>query len=249
VNPREVFGDSPLAQEMPMRRNRPTPYGVAREAVVHPVIVSTLCAILLTWAGPFPLAQDGAPSYATAEPRPWDFCLVCDRAIGKTDRVYEVEGQRVPVHTGACDERFKENPDRYLAKLKPRGAFLGAEPGGHQRVTLGWLLLGLYAISGLVFAGLCAYRAINRCLRPVPWFFWGFFFNALAYLVLMTRPFGFRSGAPSGVPQGLAKVPLTYSPEPCASCGEMNHPSATSCSACGQQLVPRVASEVERARI
>lgn len=211
-------------------------------------VVSALCVMLLRLmlAGSALRAQDGAPSYPTVEPRPWDFCLVCERPVDKTDRVYEIDGQRVPVHTGACDEKFKQNPDRYLAKLKPRGAFLGADPSGFRTFSSGWLVLGLYILIGLVFAGMCAYRAVNQSLRPVPWFFWGLIFNLFAYLVLVSRARGVRSQAPWGVPHGLAKVPLTYTPDRCPACGETNHPSATSCSTCGSRLDPHIASEVAK---
>ena len=67
-------------------------------------------------------------TYPVVEPRAGETCIVCDKTVGATDRVYEVEGQRVPVHTGACDNAFRRAPEHFLARLKPRGAFLGAEP-------------------------------------------------------------------------------------------------------------------------
>ena len=63
---------------------------------------------------------------AVVKPRAGETCIVCDKAIGAKDRVYEVEGQRVPVHRGVCEAAFAFYPERFLSRLKPRGAFLGA---------------------------------------------------------------------------------------------------------------------------
>ena len=35
-------------------------------------------------------------TYPVVEPRAGETCVVCDKAVAATDRVYEVEGQRVP---------------------------------------------------------------------------------------------------------------------------------------------------------
>ena len=115
---------------------------------------------------------------------------MCDKTVGATDRVYEVEGQRVPVHMGACDNAFRRAPEHFLARLKPRGAFLGAEPNLGPNVSLGWFAFGIYVLLGLVFGAFCAYRAVNHALRPWPWFLAGFFLNVFGFLALVTRPAG-----------------------------------------------------------
>ena len=186
-------------------------------------------------------------TYPVVEPRAGETCIVCDKAVAATDRVYEVEGQRVPVHMGACDNAFRRAPEHFLARLKPRGAFLGAEPNLGPNFSLGWFAFGIYVLLGLVFGAFCAYRAVNHALRPWPWFLAGFFLNVFGFLALVTRPAGDRSMA--GLPPGLVKVPTTYSPRVCPRCGEMNHPSATSCVGCGNKIEPLVTSEVARAAL
>jgi hypothetical protein len=181
---------------------------------------------------------------AVVEPRAGETCIVCDKAIGATDRVYEVEGQRVAVHAGACDNAFTREPGRYLARLKPRGAFLGAEPNLGPNISWRWFAFGIYVFLGLVFGALCAYRAVNRALKPWSWFLAGFFLNLFGFLAQLTRSAGDRSMA--GLPPGLVKVPSTYSPRVCPRCGRLNHPSATSCVECGNKIEPLVTSEVSR---
>src|SRR5271157_6600543 len=55
-------------------------------------------------------------TYAVVEPRAGETCIVCDKTVGATDRVYEVEGQRVPVHAGVCDNAFRRKPGHFLAR-------------------------------------------------------------------------------------------------------------------------------------
>ena len=181
---------------------------------------------------------------AVVKPRAGETCIVCDKAIGAKDRVYEVEGQRVPVHRGVCEAAFAAYPERFLARLKPRGAFLGAEPNLTPHIWWGWFAFGIYVLLGLVFGALCASRAVNHALRPWPWFLAGFFLNLFGFLALVTRPAGDSSMA--GLPRGLVKVPTTSSPRACPRCGSMNHPSATSCIGCGNKIEPLVISEVIR---
>ena len=183
-------------------------------------------------------------TYPVVEARAGETCIVCGKAIGAKDRVYGVEGQRVPVHVGACENAFLHNPALYLARLKPRGAFLGAEPNLGPGISWGWFALGIYVLLGLVFGAFCAYRAVNHALRPWPWFLAGFFLNLFGFLALVTRPSGVSSMA--GLPSGLVKIPATYSPRPCPVCERMNHPSATSCAECGSKIEPLVTSEVSR---
>ena len=182
--------------------------------------------------------------YGVVAPRAGETCAVCGKAIGAKDRVYEVEGQRVPMHVEACENAFLHNPVLYLARLKPRGAFLGAEPNLGPGIAWGWFAFGLYVLLGLVFGAFCSYRAVNHALKPWPWFLAGFFLNLFGFLALVTRPAG--TGGQAGLPSGLVKIPATYSPRPCPACGRMNHPSATSCAECGSKIEPLVVSEVTR---
>lgn len=187
-----------------------------------------------------------AATYRVLEPRAGETCIVCDKAIGPKDRVYEFEGQRVPVHLGACDIAFLRNPGHYLARLKPRGAFLSAEPNLAPHIGWGWFAFGIYVLLGLVFGAFCAYRAVNHALKPWPWFLAGFFLNLFGFLALVTRPAGESNMAPGGLPRGLVKVPTTSSPRICPHCGTANHPAATSCTGCGSGMEPLVVSEVSR---
>jgi len=184
------------------------------------------------------------PTYPLVEPQPGETCIVCEKAIGATDRVYEVEGQRAAVHLGACDNAFIREPGRYLARLKPRGAFLGAEPNPGPNISWRGFAFGIYVFLGLVFGALCAYRAVNHALKPLPWFLAGFLLNLFGFLAVVTWPAGDSSKA--GLPPGLVKVPTTFSPRVCPRCGAMNHPSATSCAGCGSKIKPLVTSEVTR---
>jgi hypothetical protein len=60
--------------------------------------------------------------------------------------VYLVEGQRVPVHRGTCDDELRARPKIFLAELKPRGAFLDASSLSAP-APYGWLYLGLYVLT------------------------------------------------------------------------------------------------------
>ncbi len=192
--------------------------------------------------------EESTDAFGTiGKPQRGETCLVCNEPVGVDDRVYIVNGQRVPTHVVGCDAELKRAPERYLARLKPRGAFLGAEPGPRATLSPSWFFLGSYVLLGLVFAGICGYRALNHCLNAVPWFFAGFFFNIAGYFVLLTRHPDERKPALLGLPKGLVKIPATYAPRPCPGCGAMNHPSASSCSGCGAKLQPLVPSEVAKA--
>lgn len=190
--------------------------------------------------------QEPASPGVNVAPHPGDICIVCNRPVGPDDRAYLIDGQRVAVHA-AEDDLFRRDSNRYLAHVRPRGGLLGTEPDAQAALTTHWLAFGAYVLLGLIFAGLSGYGAVNRGLRPVPWFFLGLAFNVIAYLVLLTRP---RSHAGFEEPaRGLSKVHVTYAPEPCPGCGAPNHPSASACAGCGAQLVPRVNSEVGKATL
>ena len=179
------------------------------------------------------------------QPRPGEICLVCNRPVGGDQLAYLVEGQRVAVHRGSCDSSFRSNPRRWLASLKPHGAFLGAEPG-QEPLSEMVFYAGLYVLIGLVFGALSAHRAFSAGYQPLGWFALGLFFNVAAYLVLISGPRR-EVAVPEGVPAGLRKIASTFSPETCPRCGAANHPSAAQCSGCGAKLQPRLRSEVEKA--
>jgi len=174
-------------------------------------------------------------------------CVVCRQSVGSVDRVYVVDGQRTPVHAGNCDSLLKRDPGRYLASLRPRGAFLGAVPGAGLGGSPAWLIAACYVLLGLVFGGLCSYRALNRGFNPLHWFLAGLFLNVLAFMLLLTRRAERGRSLPGILPHGLSKIPATYAPRPCPGCGKLNHPAAGSCARCGRRLDPEVASEMEKA--
>jgi len=178
-------------------------------------------------------------------PRPGEICLVCNRPVEGDQLAYLVDGQRVAVHRGSCDSSFRSNPGRWLARLKPHGAFLAAEPG-QEPLAGAVFYAGLYVLIGLVFGALSAHRAFSAGYQPLGWFALGLLFNFAAYLFLISRPRR-EVAAPAGVPAGLRKIASTFSPETCPRCGAANHPSGAQCSGCGAELQPKFRSEVEKA--
>jgi ribosomal protein L40E len=179
------------------------------------------------------------------QPKPGEICLVCNRPVEGDQLAYLVDGQRVAVHRGICDSSLRSNPRRWLARLKPHGAFLGAEPG--QAPLAGAVFYaGLYVLIGLVFGALSAHCAFSAGHQPLGWFALGFFFNIAAYLFLISRPRR-EVRAPGGIPGRLRKIASTFSPETCPRCGAGNHPSAAQCLGCGTELQPKFRSEVEKA--
>jgi len=194
---------------------------------------------------PEELELEGKVVGKRVDPRPGEICLVCNEPLHPGDVVYLVQGQRVPIHLGACDSSLRARMQHYLAQLKPRGAFLGA---GREQPALSnaWLFFGLYVLLGLIFAALCAHYALHTGQNPVLWFGIGLILTAFGYLLLLTRPKR-EVHAPAGIPPGLRKIATTYVPQPCPGCGTTNHPSAPRCSGCGAALEPTKASEVSRA--
>lgn len=173
-----------------------------------------------------------------------EICLVCNQPIRAGDATYLVKGQRVPIHLGECDRQLRADPQNILPRLRPRGAFLGA---GHDELALSnlWFFAGLYVVLGMIFAALCAHRALHAGHSPVAWFGVGLALHAFGYLLLLTRPKR-EIDAPAGVPPGLCKIAATHPPQPCPGCGAANHPSAGECIGCGQKLQPAIESEVKR---
>jgi hypothetical protein len=194
---------------------------------------------------PQELRVDGQIIGERVPPQPGEICLVCGNPIGSDDAVYLVNGHRVPLHAKICYGAFNQNPWKYLAVINPHGAFLGSG-GEAQHISLAWFFFGLYILLGLVFAALCAQRAVNTGHNPVAWFAAGIVLNVIAYVLLLARPRG-EVYAPAGVAGGFHKIPATYSPVACAHCGTPNHPSARKCLNCGAELEAQVVSEVQKA--
>lgn len=195
-------------------------------------------------AAPEERVADGGAVGRRVAARAGEICASCNTPIGEHDAVYQVHGQRVPVHlNGVCDANLRARPGAIVAQLRPRGAFLGAVSEAPQ-LSAAWFLVGLYVLTGLLFAAVCAHRALHAGQSPVRWFFAGLVFNAPGYLALLTRPKR-PVAAPAGIPRGLGKISSTYAPEVCA-CGAENHPAAKVCSGCGGTLAPRAESEAAR---
>jgi hypothetical protein len=198
---------------------------------------------------------DGVAVGPKVRPRSGEICIVCNNPVGPDDSVYLVQGQRVPVHAGE-EREFFLHPRKYLMRLKPLGgALLGADsnqPGmanragnDRQEVSRTWIYCGLYVLLGLVFAALCAHRALHTGYSAGTWFGLGLVLNVFAYIFLVTRPKR-EVYAPAGIPSGLGKIAATHAPQRCPQCGTFNHPSAVHCLRCGANLSPGVVSEVTR---
>ena len=182
-----------------------------------------------------------------AEPqpaRPGELCQICNEPVGQADVVYIVNGQRVPVHRGACLTSLQSRPQHFLAFLQPRGAFLGSQEGG-PGLSRFWFLFGVYVLLGLIFGALSAHRALHAGYSPLAWFGLGFLLNVIGYAALLARPKR-EVFAPAGVPAGLGKIAVTYAPQACPHCGYPNHPSASQCLGCGAPLKPAVVAETVR---
>jgi hypothetical protein len=193
---------------------------------------------------PQELLVDGKIIGKQVAPRQGEVCLVCNKPMDRRGATYLVAGQRIAVHGVGCYEKLLEQPWRYLALIRPHGAFLGSGSEG-QVLSWVWFLVGVYFLIGLFFGALCAHRALHTGQSPFLWFGVGFALNGLGYLLLLTRPKR-EILAPDGVPKGLRKLAATYGPALCPACGKMNHPSASHCGSCGRELRPAVTSEVAK---
>lgn len=157
-------------------------------------------------------------------------CVVCNEGVSAGDVAYHAGGQRVAVHQ-ACEAEFLSDPAAHVARLRPSNMIFGAETG--TRIPAGWMWLGLFALLGLVFGGLCAQAAVGKGRSPGTSFLLGMFFSVPAYIYLLLQPAGCR------------RPPLTRAPAPCPGCGHANHPAASQCGDCGAPLKPSARSEVD----
>lgn len=195
-------------------------------------------------AAPERLAVDGRAVGHRVESHEGEICLACGEPISKQDVTYLVDGQRVAVHKGVCLGVLAAAPAKWLAKLKPRGAFLDAR-AARLGLSPVWLFVGADVLIGLIFGALAAHRAFHVGRKPLTWLAIGLVANLPALLVLLVLPKR-EVQAVGGVPGGLGKIPATYSPDACPACRAENHPSARQCSACGGTLQPRVVPEVQK---
>ncbi len=193
---------------------------------------------------PNELVVDGQVVGKKVPPRPGDICALCYEPIDQDDAVYLVRGQRLPIHTAEIDASMAARLKGVLAQIRPRGAFLGAEPQA-AGLSKAWFFFGSYVLTGLLFGAICAHRALHAGHNPILWFGVGLIFTVFGYLALLTRPRR-EVFAPAGLPPGLGKISATYAPEACPKCGFTNHPSAIQCLGCGAKLAPHTTSEVAR---
>lgn len=187
------------------------------------------------------------PQYPSVPAKPGERCTVCGVSLTENDVALIVRGRRVPLNNAMVDS-FLRNQEKYFSTKQPKGALFqeelktsaGVAQGG---ISSGWFLFGLYMLVALIFGGMSGYTAVSKGLQPIPHFFIGFFFSALGYLYVLSRPAAVTKGE---IPAGLVKVPATHAPVPCPDCGNTNHPAATKCVGCGAKLQPLMQSEVTR---
>lgn len=194
------------------------------------------------------LKIDGKVVGRYAKPKPGEYCSLCYESLQAGDLIYVIYGQRVGVHAGSEDEDFRADPKKWIAHLRPGGAFLGVEGAldtPQQALSDVWFAVGFYVLLGLVFGALCAHKAFHSGYPPGRWFAMGLVLNVPAYIVLALKPKRALT-AVAGIPSGLRKIATTYDPVACPGCGQTNHPSAGKCLGCGGPLEPRTVSEVEK---
>lgn len=188
-----------------------------------------------------------AISVVNAQEKPQNHnCIVCGGSAVGEMYVEQFKGRWIAACQGECSEHWAANPDQFFLKLQSRGALLDENSLSEQKASNGWLYLGLYVLLGLIFGAMCAYVAVTNGHGAVGWFFAGLFLNAAGLIAILIKGQGDLSKHPTGVPAGFAKVPLTYTPVRCQTCGEENHPSAPICSQCGEKLDPTVIAETSK---
>ncbi len=80
-------------------------------------LVRSLAVALASVAG---WAQQPAEEILQTEatPKPGEICAGCNQPIDSLDKVYLMEGQRVAVHRGHCDDVVRAAPLPILARLR-----------------------------------------------------------------------------------------------------------------------------------
>jgi len=179
--------------------------------------------------------------YPVVEVHTGDRCVVSGLSLDHDDIVLLVKGRRVPMKKEALSI-FLDSRDKYFSKFEPKGALFTEDITLSERLSMGWFVFGIYVLIGLVFGAITSHCAVEKGLKPVPWFLSGFFLNIFGYIVVAVK----RSEAHGEIPKGFGKIPLTVEPNVCRGCGHENHPSAKSCSSCSTALNPRTTSEIER---
>lgn len=193
------------------------------------------------------VGRAGGQTYSRVPAKDTELCTVCGAELTPEDVALIVRGRRIPLRQ-AHVETFLNNLERSFSSRQPKSALfqedVSAPPGTAQGgIGRGWFLFGLLVLSALIFGGLSGYRALSMGLPPLAPFFIGFFLNLPGYLYVISRPAA--QGQPK-VPKGWVKVPETAAPAPCPACGEVNHPTARRCLACGKKLRPSQSSEAAR---
>ncbi|RMD95267.1 MAG: hypothetical protein D6813_00655 [Calditrichaeota bacterium] len=187
-------------------------------------------------------AKQDTLEYTIVKVLPGDRCIVSGKKLGPDDICLEIRGRRIPLKREAL-EIFLRDPEKYFAKVQPRGALFTEELKESASLSLGWFFFGLYVLAGLIFAAITAQTAVGKGLPPLRWFFAGLVVNVVAFLIVFCK----RRDKNVHVPKGLRKVPSTAEPVPCPGCGSQNHPAAEKCLDCGHPLTPKTQSEVNRA--
>jgi len=174
--------------------------------------------------------------------RPGDRCMVCDKQIDEHGLSILYEGRRVPLADEEMLQTFLDEPQRYFPKLQPRGALFHEESVGGAGLRFGWLIVGCWILIALLSGALAAHVAVRKGLPGSRWFFTGLALSIPGALWAMATP----AAGEVELPRGGAKIRVTAAPYDCPACATANHPSATSCSACGIALSPTMRSDVER---
>ena len=175
------------------------------------------------------------------------WCIVCQAPAtpGALTEIYK--GRRITVCNERCLAAWHEHRAELFPLLQARGALFDEEAMDERSLMSGWMWFGVYVLAGLVCGAIAAYVALGKGLAPLPSLVAGLLLNVVALALVAARPRGDVSNLPEGVPDGLRKVPATYTPLPCPKCGHENHPSARACARCGAALAPQLESEAQRA--
>jgi len=150
------------------------------------------------------------------------------------------QGRRYFMDREECLQMFLRNPEPYAREIEPRAALFSAPNPGRSTYGPFFFYFGVYVVLGLLSGGVTAYVAVQKGLDARFWFFIGLLLNVIAIVAVVNcqgQEVLFQR-------KGLCNTPQTHEPDSCASCGRLNHPSATRCSGCGQPLEPTVKSEV-----